>query len=137
MRHFQILDKISMDPDSGIMQLSISESPEVNPAVAMRREGTYIAISASYGPLEIALRPRHEELARLLGRLRPVEGLQTTRQVGTSQAYLAIGLRADGTLIMRPTIAADATGHFSLNLALTPHICRAFFEWLPVEQAAE
>ena len=57
-----------------------------------------MAISASYGPMEIALRPRYEDLTRLLARLQPVEGLQTTRQVGTSQAYLATGLRSDGTL---------------------------------------
>ncbi len=137
MRLFQTLDKMSIDPDSGIVQLSMSDAPDVNPTISMRREGTYIAISASYGPMEIALRPRVEELARLLGRLQPIEGLHTTRQVGTSQAYLAIGLRSDGTLIIRPTIAADATGHFSLNLALTPDICHTFFEWLPIERTGQ
>ncbi len=132
MRNFQTLDKIAIDAKSGIMTLSVSTANDYSPIIAMRREGAYIAISASHGPLEIALRPHVEELARLLGRLQPVEGLQTTRQVGTGQAYLAIGLRTDGALIMRPTIAVDATGHFSFNLALTPHIRLAFYEWLPV-----
>src|SRR5690606_16908561 len=100
--------------------------------LVMRREGTYVAISASYGPMEIALRPRYEDLVRLLARLQPVEGLQTTRQVGTSHAYLAIGLRSDGALIIRPTIVADATGYLTLNMALNPNTRRAFYEWLGV-----
>lgn len=132
MRNFQTLDKITVDPQSDILTLSVSTDSDHSPVLAMRREGAYTVISASYGPLEIALRPRLEELARMLGRLQPVEGLQTTRQVGTGQAYLALGLRRDGTLIMRPTIAVDATGHLSMNLALTPHIRQGFYEWLPV-----
>lgn len=134
MRHFQVLDHISIDPDSGVMTLRAENGERAQ--LAMRREGAYVAISASYGPLEIALRPRYEDLTRLLARLQPVEGLQTTRQVGTSQAYLAIGLRADGALVLRPTIVADATGYMTLNVALTPNIRRAFFEWLAVESSA-
>jgi hypothetical protein len=137
MRNFQTLDRITVDPETGIMTLAGSTDTPHQPTIAMRREGAYIAISAGYGPMEIALRPRIEDLARLLGRLQPVDGLQTTRQVGTSQAYLAIGLRRDGTLVIRPTIAADATGHFTINLTLTPHIRQAFFEWLPVERHDE
>ena len=133
MRHFQTLDTIHVDHESGVVTLSIRDVPN-SPMISMRREGAYIAISASYGPLEIALRPRVEEFERLLGRLKPVEGLQTTRQVGTSQAYVAIGLRSDGSLVLRPTIAADATGHLSFNLMLTPHIREAFYAWLPVGQ---
>ena len=135
MRHYQTLDKITVDSESGVMILSSQQEPEHFSRLAMRREGAYIAISASYGPLEIALRPRFEELSRLLARLQPGEGLQTTRQVGTSQAYLAIGLRRDGTLIVRPTIVADATGLFAFNLMLTSHIRQAFYEWLPTENA--
>jgi hypothetical protein len=133
MRHFQVLDHIAIDTDSGVMTLRTEAAEHAQ--LAMRREGAYVAISASYGAMEIALRPRYEDLVRLLARLQPVEGLQTTRQVGTSQAYLAIGLRADGTLIMRPTIVADATGYFTLNVALTPNIRRAFYEWLAVDSA--
>jgi hypothetical protein len=131
MRQFQILDQIAIDAGSGVMTLT-AESAE-HAQLAMRREGAYVAISASYGPMEIALRPRYEDFVRLLARLQPVEGLQTTRQVGTSQAYLAIGLRSDGALIIRPTIVADATGYLTLNVALTSNIRRAFYEWLGVE----
>lgn len=137
MRHFVTLDTMSYDAESGILRLESSQETGMAPQITMRREGTYMAIAASYGPLEIALRPQHEELARLLGRLQPVKGLQTTRQVGTAQAYLAIGLRVDGTLVMRPTIVADATGHFSFNLALTPAVREQFFAWLPVERETE
>lgn len=136
MRTFHHLDTISIDDNSGIITLSVQQATDITPMVMMRREGVYVAIAASYGPLELALRPRLEEMVRLLGRLQPVEGLHTTRQIGTVQAYLAVGLRSDGTLIMRPTIVADATGHLSFNLALTPAITRAFFEWLPVEREA-
>ncbi|MBZ0297248.1 MAG: hypothetical protein K8L99_32110 [Anaerolineae bacterium] len=135
MRQFQTLDKIQVDPESGVMSLSAEGHPN-SPMISMRREGAYIAISASFGPLEIALRPRFEELERLLGRLKPVQGLQTTRQVGTSQAYLAMGLQGDGSLILRPTIAADATGHLSINLLLTPSTCKALYDWLPVQADA-
>jgi hypothetical protein len=131
MRHFQVLDHIAIDADSGVMTLTTETTEHAQ--LAMRREGAYVAISASFGPMEIALRPRYEDLVRLLARLQPVEGLQTTRQVGTSQAYLAIGLRSDGALVMRPTIVADATGYFTLNLSLTANIRRAFYDWLGVE----
>jgi hypothetical protein len=102
----------------------------------MRREGDYITISASYGVLEIALRPRYHELTRVLSRLQPVEGLQTTRQVGTGQAFLALGLKPDGTLLMRPTLVADATGHMSFNLALSDPVRQALYTWLPIEPAS-
>ena len=133
MRHFEMLDHMMVDPDSGVMTLSKSSAHEEHPQVSMRREGAYVAISARYGPLEIALRPRYEDFVRVLARLQPVEGLQTTRQVGTSQAYLAVGLRSDHTLVMRPTIVADAAGLFSFNLGLTPDVCHAFFQWVPVD----
>ena len=133
MRHFELLDQMTIDEESGIVTLRVQKAHEERPQLSLRREGAYIAISARYGPLEIALRPRYEDMVRLLSRLQPVEGLQTTRQVGTSQAYLAIGLRTDGTLILRPTIVADATGHFSFNLALNPEISKRFFAWVPVE----
>lgn len=133
MRYFQTLDKITVDSDSGIMYLSAQRESDNQPRVALRREGVYLTISASYGPLEIALRPRSDDVIRVLSRLQPVEGLQTTRQIGTSQAYLAAGLRSDGALVLRPTIVADATGLFSFNLVLTPPIRKAFYEWLPVD----
>ncbi|MBZ0275600.1 MAG: hypothetical protein K8I60_05625 [Anaerolineae bacterium] len=134
MRYFELLDQVTIDPESGIIHLTTGRDVHSKPSLAMRREGGYVAISAGYGPLEIALRPRLEELARVLGRLQPVDGLQTTRQVGTGQAYLALGLRASGELIMRPTIVADATGHMSFNLLLTAALRQTLNEWLPAER---
>src|SRR5215470_1180819 len=98
MRNFELLDKVTLDADSGVITLATQDDASGHTVVALRREGGYIALSASYGPLEIALRPRFQELSRVLARLQPVEGLQTTRQVGTGQAYLAVGLRSDGVL---------------------------------------
>lgn len=133
MRNFQTLDKITVQEDTGILLLTSSEQSNVNPVLMMRREGGYIAISASYGPLEIALRPRFEDLSNKLTRLQPVSGLQMTRQVGTAEAYLGLGLREDGMMVVRPTIVADATGHFSFNLVLTDAARKALFDWLPLE----
>jgi hypothetical protein len=132
MRNFELLDKVSVDADSGVITLTTQNDNSGNPVVALRREGGYIALSASYGPLEIALRPRFQELSRVLARLQPVEGLQTTRQVGTGQAYLAVGLKPDGVLLLRPTIVADATGHMGFNLALSDAVRKTLYDWLPV-----
>jgi hypothetical protein len=68
--------------------------------------------------------------------LSPVAGLQTTRQVGTGQAYLSLGLQSDGSLLIRPTIVADATGHLGVNLVLTDAVRQALYDWLPVDEAA-
>lgn len=136
MRYFEVLDQLEVDADSGVVTLSKSSAHEEHPQLSLRREGAYIAVAARYGPLEVALRPRYDELVRVFSRLQPVEGLQTTRQVGTSQAYLAAGLCNDGRLLLRATIVADATGHFSFNLGLTPEICRQLFDWIPVDDVA-
>jgi len=82
--------------------------------------------------LEIALRPRYEDLTRTLSRLTAVEGLHTTREVGTGQSYLAIGLTPDDALLLRPTIVSDATGHFSINLKVTKEARTQLWEWLKV-----
>ncbi len=136
MRNFEMLDTVTIDEESGLLTLTAIGDAPGSPVVALRREGGYIALSASYGPLEIALRPRYQELARVLARLQPVEGLQTTRQVGTGQAYVSFGLRPDGALLMRPTIVADATGHIGFNLALSDSVRKALFEWLPASADA-
>jgi hypothetical protein len=135
MRKFIELDQATVDAETGIISLTAARATEAQPSVSMRREGDYITISASYGLLEIALRPRYHELTRVLSRLQPVEGLQTTRQVGTGQAFLALGLKPDGTLLMRPTLVADATGHMSFNLALTDAARSTLYSWLPIETA--
>jgi len=131
MRNFQLLDVVNLDNHAGSIQFTTEEPLIAKPVVTVQREGGYVAFSASYGPFEIAIRPRFQELARVLGRLQPVEGLQTTRQVGTGQAYLAVGLKPDGILLLRPTIVGDATGHLGFNLALSSAARQALFDWLP------
>jgi hypothetical protein len=133
MRNFQILDEARVDDETGIIQLSVSDDIGQRPRLAMRREGNYLSISASYGPLEIAMRLEYLQVERVFSNLHPVKGLQTTRQIGTGQAYIAAGLQEDGGLAIRPTIVADATGHLSFNLALTNAARRALFEWLSIE----
>jgi hypothetical protein len=132
MRNFQPLDHVEIDTDIDAITLENNASSESDPVLALRREGIYVTISASYGPLEIALRPRYEDLSRTLSRLQSVEGLSTTRQVGTAQAYLAMGISPEGALSLRPTIVADATGHLSLNLVLTPDARKKLYDWLKI-----
>jgi hypothetical protein len=66
--------------------------------------------------------------------LTPIDGLSTTRQVGTGQAYLAMGLSPDNNLLLRPTIVADATGHLSLNLEITQKVRQTLYDWLKVAE---
>ena len=132
MRNFQILDGSRIDKEADSLELFFSHADTEQPRLALHREGIYVTISASYGPLEIALRPRYEDLVRTLSRLTAVDGLHTTRQVGTGQAYLAMGLTADDTLMLRPTIVADATGHMSLNLEVSMAARKALYDWLKV-----
>lgn len=133
MRNFELLDHSTVDAESGVISLTTQQTAAGSPVLAMRREGSYIVISASYGPLEVALRPRFEELTRVLQRLQPVEGLNTTRQIGTGQAFLALGLKTDGMLLLRPTLVADATGLLAFNLAVTDSVRRALYAWLSIE----
>jgi len=132
MRTFQTLNKAALDNIAGIFYVSVEPETENSSMVALKQEGGYIVISVSHGPIEIALRPRLQELTRVLARLKPVEGLQTTRQVGTGEAYLSLGLSVDGTLLLRPTIVADATGHLTFNLAMTDEVRAKLYEWLAV-----
>lgn len=133
MRNFELLDMAAVNNETGVISLSRQQATAGSPVLAMRREGSYIVISASYGPLEVALRPRFEELTRVLARLQPVEGLNTTRQIGTGQAYLALGLQPDGVLLLRPTLVADATGHLAFNLAVSDAARKELYAWLSVE----
>lgn len=135
MRNFQTLDASRVDPEADSLELFLKAETDDHARLALRREGIYVTISASYGPLEIALRPRYEDLVRTLGRLTVVAGLHTTRQVGTDQAYLAMGLTADDRLLLRLTIAADATGHLSLNMNLASSARKTLFDWLHVTAA--
>jgi hypothetical protein len=134
MRNFQTLDQVTADDDTGIIRMTMTQDTADHTQLTMRREGDYVSISTSHGPFEIAHRPNFANLTRVMARLRPVEGLQTTtRQVGTAQAYLGLGLTSDGRLILRPTIVADATGHLSFNLALTDDVRLKLYDWLHVE----
>ncbi len=132
MRNFQNLDTARENLDSNSLELFLKNAASEQPQLALRREGAYVTISASYGPLEIAMRPRYEDLARTLSRLSVVEGLHTTRQVGTGQAYLAMGLTPENHLLLRLTIVADATGHLSLNLDVASEARAKLFEWLDI-----
>ncbi|MDX2163223.1 MAG: hypothetical protein SF162_18035 [bacterium] len=133
MRNFTLLDQVVIDSQTGIIGLSASGHSDSAPSLALKIEGDYIAISASYGALEIALRPRLEELKWALAHMQPLDGLQTTsRQVGSTQSYLAFGLRSDGTLTLRPTILTDATGHITINLRLSNDARTTLYTWLNV-----
>ncbi|MFQ3535319.1 MAG: hypothetical protein SNJ58_05535 [Aggregatilineales bacterium] len=132
MRNFQTLDQAKVDSASESMEMFLSDADDDQPCLALRREGAYVTLSASYGPLEIAMRPRYEELMRALVRLNVVDGLLTTRQVGTSHAYLALGLQSDGSLLLRLTIVADATGRLSINLRLVEGVRKQLYDWLDV-----
>jgi hypothetical protein len=90
-------------------------------------------MSASFGPLEIALRLQYGEFVRRLKNLYPVPGLATTRQVGTGNAYVALGLTKDNRLVLRPTIVADASGHVTFNLLATTEVYQALRKWLDVD----
>lgn len=135
MRNFQNLDTVKHNADTDSLEFYLRADADGLPQLWMRREGIYVTISASYGPLELAMRPRYEDLVRTLNRLSVVEGLSTTRQVGTGQAYVAVGLSSEDELLMRLTIVADATGHVSLNVALTAQAKQALYEWLEVSKA--
>ncbi len=132
MRTYQILDTARIDKELDNLEIFSSTAVAQQPTLALRREGIYVTISASYGPFEIALRPRYEDLVRTLSRLTTVEGLHTTRQVGTGQAFLAMGLTHDDSLLLRPTIVADATGHLCLNIEVSQNARRILYEWLKV-----
>jgi hypothetical protein len=132
MRNFQTLDGATIDNELETLELFFKKESEQHPRLALRREGIYVTISASFGPMEIALRPRYEDLVRTLSRLTAVEGLHTTRQVGTGQAYLAMGLTVEDDLLLRPTIVADATGHFSFNIEITKEVRQVLYDWLKV-----
>jgi len=127
MRQFQVLDQSAVDSATGILSLIARGG---SASLALRREGEYVSISASLGALEIALRPRVRDLIRALRQLQPNDGLQTTRQVGSGDCFLGLGLRSDGTLILRPTLVGDASGYFCLNLTLAPDVAATLRGWL-------
>ncbi len=131
MRHYQTLDTVTFNAESGIFAVSAAGAA-IDAKIALRREGEFVALSASYGPLEIALRPRYAELVRTLARLRPIGGLQTSRELGSTQAYISLGLNGDDALLLRPTIVGDASGHVGLNFSMTADARKELYTWLGV-----
>ena len=131
MPKIETLNLAHYDSATGIFSLSRSEDSSLA-HVSLRLEGEYLAVSTSYGPLEIALRPRVEELKRVLRMLQPVDGLQFSRQLGSGQTSIGLGLQSDGRLLIRPAVIGDASGYIAINLALAPEARVALFEWLGV-----
>jgi hypothetical protein len=135
MRQFRTLYRVETDTENGVMYIFGEKGTHDYPSLMISREGDYVPVSVSYGPIELALRLRHEDVTRTLNRLQPIDGLITTRQVGSTSAYLALGLRSDGSLLMRPTVVADARGHLSFNLSLPQNAREALYDWLGVQIA--
>lgn len=129
MRNYQVLDVATLEPD-GVLSLTTSEENPDRPILSMSREGAFVSLSASFGPLEIALRLRFEDLRRRLERLLPVHGLATTRQVGTANSFVALGITEDERLVMRPTIVSDASGKMTFNLVTSKAVYQQVLQWL-------
>lgn len=133
MRQFRTLSKIKTDTDKGVMYILGEKGTHDYPSLMVKREGEYVPVSVSYGPIELALRLRHEELSRTLLRLQPVDGLITTRQVGSTRAYLGLGFRNDQSLLLRPTVVSDAIGYLSFNLCLPSNVRQQLYTWIDVQ----
>lgn len=134
MRFAQRLDHVSHDKNDDRLLITCAQGPECEPALWIGREGMYVSVSATYGPLEIALRPRQRDLQMSLAQLRPTERLSVMRMVGTGQANIELGLSNEGELLFRMTIVADATGHLAMNMVLTTEVRQALFAWLGIEE---
>lgn len=136
MRQFRSLFRVEIDEEANIMYIVGEKGTHDYPALMIRREGENVLMSVNYGPLELALKLSHDELTRTLLRLQPINGLQTTRQVGSTSAYLGLGLREDSSLTMRPTIIADARGHITFNITLPSDARQAMYDWLGIADSA-
>lgn len=131
MRNYQLLDHADIEKDN-VLRLTTTDNNPNQPVVAMSREGAFVSISASIGPLEIGLRLPLTEMGRQLSNLHPVPGLATTRQVGTVNSYVALGLTKDNRLVMRPTLVVDAKGHVTFNLVVSGEVYQTLLKWLEV-----
>jgi hypothetical protein len=135
MRHFHTLDTVLHDPDNDTL-LFQAQASEDGVSLWFGQEGLYVTVSARFGPLEIALRPRRRDLKASLHQLQPTKRQAVTRMVGTGQAHLELGLLQSGELLVRAAIVADATGHVAINTLLTPDTQRKLYEWLEVDAPA-
>lgn len=134
MRSYRQLDQVRHDESNDTLLFLCAQEGDSSPALWIGREGMYVSISATYGPLEIALRPRLRDLKTSLAQLRPTERLSVMRMVGTGQANIELGLSQEGELLFRPTLVADATGHLAVNLVLTSQARQELFAWLGIAQ---
>jgi hypothetical protein len=132
MRNFQTLEDSILDTDSGILTFTTRDHNPMSARLNLRREGENIAISAGYGPIEIAMRLRFSELARTISHLQPVDGLGASRQVGSGSVSIALGMQKDGTLVIRPMLITDSSGHITLNYELTPSSAAALRQWMGI-----
>lgn len=133
MRNYQYLDTAVVGEEN-VLSIANSETHREQPKLTMSREGAFVNLSASYGPLEVALRLRYSDLERHLARLHPVPGLATTRQINSgSNSFLAVGQTQDGDLVLRPTIVADASGLIVINLVCVPDVRETIFKWLEID----
>ncbi len=128
MRNYQILDTVIVETNT--LQFSNSEENPEHPWLTMSREGKFLTFSASFGPIEIALRLRFENFQRRILQLHAIPGLATTHQVGTANSYIAIGLTTDEQIVLRPTVVTDASGHLTFNLVGTNDIYKTLLSWL-------
>lgn len=132
MRFYQRLDHVSHDKSDDTLLITCTQGAEHKPALWIGREGMYVGVSATYGPLEVALRPHQRDLQMSLAELRPTARLSAMRVVGTGQANLELGLSNEGELLFRVTIVADATGYLAMNMVLTSEVRQALLAWLAI-----
>ncbi|MBZ0305695.1 MAG: hypothetical protein K8I82_06470 [Anaerolineae bacterium] len=128
MRDYQFLD--TMSEEEGRLQFTNREGGANHSILALAQEGDKVAISASLGALEVALRLRLAEFRRQFNALKHVPGLSITRQVGTVEAFMGLGVVEDNRLALRPTLLVDATGRLSFNLLLSDACYQRLAEWL-------
>lgn len=128
MRDYQFLDTIT--EEEGRLQLTNREGGTNNGALTLAQEGDKIVISAAMGALEIALRLRLEELKRQIAGLKHIPGLTTSRQIGTTQAFIWLGLTDSNQLVLRPTLLVDATGKLTINLLTSEGCYQRLLQWL-------
>ncbi len=129
-RQFALLESFDLDTDSSVLTLRGGISDPFAPEISLRREGVYLLIAGAFGVVEIALRLHYDEVYRALHVLHVNDGLTTTRQIGTGQAYLGIGLKTDDTLTVQLVIVGDATGHLRMNFQITPALRIPFMQWI-------
>lgn len=132
MRNYETLDTIT--ENDGQLQLTHRESGAVHGALMLAQEGDKIVISASVGVVELALRLRLDEFKRQVAGLKHVPGLTTTRQVGTVQAFIWLGLTENNELVLRPTLLVDATGKLTFNMIASEACYQRLVEWLNVKK---